>query len=284
MQTKQRKPLGLFTIISLFVLLSSSLSAFARPFTVEMIVFKRTDGLRSTAEKWPQPQYLDVQVESQLLAPLYGCSDASCLQSLQFTRLPTVINGKDWPAYGPTNRRVLSSSSLRLKRQYNSLRTHAGFTPMLHIAWRETVLPKHRAQHNGFQAGENFADRDNNDGIELSQVINDALASTNQNWEIDGSIRVYLQHYLYIEAQMLLKQEVTKQIELEPVLSEATNTSIDSDESNVVVGEFTDIIETPTQTVSVLESYKFDQKRRVKSDEVHYFDHPLMGLVIQIRK
>ena len=33
-----------------------------------------------------------------------------------------------------------------------------------------------------------------------------------------------------------------------------------------------------------LMSIPLEQNRRVKSDEIHYLDHPEMGMVIQIRK
>mgnify|MGYP000636879170 CR=1 FL=1 len=39
-----------------------------------------------------------------------------------------------------------------------------------------------------------------------------------------------------------------------------------------------------SQTEEQLHSFKFDQKRRVRSGEIHYFDHPLMGMLIQIRR
>jgi hypothetical protein len=33
-----------------------------------------------------------------------------------------------------------------------------------------------------------------------------------------------------------------------------------------------------------LKSYRFDQKRRMRSSETHYLDHPLMGIIIQVRR
>ncbi|MDF4825758.1 CsiV family protein, partial [Vibrio parahaemolyticus] len=35
---------------------------------------------------------------------------------------------------------------------------------------------------------------------------------------------------------------------------------------------------------SFLKSYRLDQKRRMRSGETHYLDHPLMGMIIQVRR
>ena len=39
-------------------------------------------------------------------------------------------------------------------------------------------------------------------------------------------------------------------------------------------------VETKTAVTETL----FDQKRRLRSEEIHYLDHPLFGVIVQIRK
>jgi hypothetical protein len=42
---------------------------------------------------------------------------------------------------------------------------------------------------------------------------------------------------------------------------------------------------TPTvRTGEFLKSYRLDQKRRMRSTETHYLDHPLLGMIIQVRR
>lgn len=66
-----------------------------------------------------------------------------------------------------------------------------------------------------------------------------------------------------------------QQIELDSPVSDA--------ESNVQVGNLTEI--SPTVEVQeFLKSYRMDQKRRMRSTETHYLDHPLLGMVIQVRR
>jgi hypothetical protein len=44
-----------------------------------------------------------------------------------------------------------------------------------------------------------------------------------------------------------------------------------------------DLSKVPQQTLTQLFNYPLIQKRRVKSTELHYFDHPLIGFLIVIR-
>ena len=39
-----------------------------------------------------------------------------------------------------------------------------------------------------------------------------------------------------------------------------------------------------THKKTVITESLFDQNRRLRSGEIHYFDHPLMGMIVQIRK
>ncbi|WP_024597374.1 CsiV family protein, partial [Pseudoalteromonas sp. AC163] len=64
-------------------------------------------------------------------------------------------------------------------------------------------------------------------------------------WELDGLFKIHLRHYLYITANFDISQKLEN-------------------------GD--------------IESARFSQFRRVISGEVHYFDHPRMGMIVQIRK
>lgn len=78
-----------------------------------------------------------------------------------------------------------------------------------------------------------------------------------QTWTIEGFLKVEVEHYLHITADfnvinMSLAEQATKQlISKEPVK---------------------------------LKSIRFEQNKRVRSTEIHYFDHPYMGMIVQIRR
>jgi hypothetical protein len=71
-------------------------------------------------------------------------------------------------------------------------------------------------------------------------------AAPPQPWEIDGFFKVHLDHYLFINSEFSI---------------------IDVDQSTKA-----------KNTVS------FKQNRRVITGEIHYFDHPNIGMIVQIRR
>ena len=78
-----------------------------------------------------------------------------------------------------------------------------------------------------------------------------------QPWTLDGLFRVHLNHYLYITADFNLLNLTPKQQE----------------QKKLAINE-----------LSALKSIRFNQNRRVISGEIHYFDHPYIGMIVQIRK
>ena len=75
-----------------------------------------------------------------------------------------------------------------------------------------------------------------------------------QPWFLDGFFKVHLDHYLYINADFNL---LTKGLSNEPL------TNDDAEAGKLI---------------------NFSQNRRVITGEVHYFDHPYIGMVVQIRR
>lgn len=78
-----------------------------------------------------------------------------------------------------------------------------------------------------------------------------------QNWSIDGFFNVHLNHYLYITADFLIADKSLSTLNSQRLISDK-NTNI--------------------------KSIRFEQNRRVISQEIHYFDHPHMGMIVQIRR
>ncbi|WP_026970302.1 peptidoglycan binding protein CsiV [Aliagarivorans marinus] len=304
-----------------------------RWFDIEVIVFKRDVALEQTSEHWPQPQSLSIKPQQALLAPMFECIEP-CAQP-SFRQLPSQIDGRGWPISGATKRSMLSAAQLELKDEFARLNAHDAYTPLMHIGWREVVAPRNRAKHYQLVAGRDFSDRFADSGLlhgqdplepaaddselpsiqqpielqddeqsSLDLALNDLLsdastdepAQVNPLWELDGGIQVYLQHYLYIDAQFLLRRPelvkvVTEAAEAEMAEPEVPEAITDEPNEVVLIGGLDDV-EPAESSSSIsqseyqqqLQSFRFDQRRRVRSGEVHYFDHPLMGMLIQIRR
>ena len=83
-------------------------------------------------------------------------------------------------------------------------------------------------------------------------------------WEIDGTIKVFLKYinrvpYLHVDSEMFYRQ---------PVPLSYFSSEDDSTVENTAPPEY--------RLVSV--------PRRIISTQLHYFDHPLFGFVVQVRR
>ncbi len=92
-------------------------------------------------------------------------------------------------------------------------------------------------------------------------------------WEIDGTIKVFLKYinrvpYLHVDSEMFYRQPV-------PL---SYFSSEDDSSGNAAKPR------QATSTAYKLVSVPLAEQRRVISTQLHYFDHPLFGFVVQIRR
>jgi len=78
-----------------------------------------------------------------------------------------------------------------------------------------------------------------------------------QSWSIEGFLKVEVERYLHITADF-----------------NVVDTSLSEQATNRLQ---------PGNELTV-KSIRFQQNKRVRSNEIHYFDHPYMGMIVQIRR
>lgn len=98
-------------------------------------------------------------------------------------------------------------------------------------------------------------------------------------WEVDGTIKVFLKYinrvpYLHIDGDMFYRQPVPLSYFSENELMDTTKRS---HQKNSIANN-----EQPEKYKLV--SVPLTEQRRVISKQLHYFDHPLFGFVVQIRR
>lgn len=122
-----------------------------------------------------------------------------------------------------------------------------------------------------------------------------------ETWEIDGFLQVHLDHYLYLDGQFnfrelsketldpeqflaqLTKDKALEATELEP--TDALN-SVQNEQQTEPEQSLTPLTSNNDDlvTINYLKTYNFKQTRKLYSGDLHYLDHPKMGILIQIRK
>lgn len=290
-------------LIYLLLLAVSWPSFAARQFDVEVILFKRNINPEQVNESWPE-QLKQVDMQGAL-----SLEDTAALKAKGVTILP--------------------SSQYALDTQYNKLKKHAGFTPLAHIAWRQGDQNQANAPKLYITAGRDFSelflpdgrskkdveqptnaisiDSDtNNAGISvvtdnstslLSNSNNDvdADASSDSLYQLNGMLQVYVQHYLFLDANLDLREPSRREVImtkplLESIVNEqnamntdtATENGIDVN-SNVQIGHLQEVKKN-IKVEEFLKPYRLSQQRRMRSGEIHYLDNPLLGIIIQVRR
>ena len=116
-------------------------------------------------------------------------------------------------------------------------------------------------------------------------LVDDSAAETPPAlWEIEGLFKVYLNRFLFIETQFNRQQEGTRMIIDPKAPVSLTNATADQAVATALPEGDTALASLPKIEVPWLQTYPFEQHRRVRSKEIHYFDHPKMGIVVQIRR
>ena len=117
---------------------------------------------------------------------------------------------------------------------------------------------------------------DNADVIDDADESNISAAFRAPIWKVDGNMKVFLKYinrvpYLHIDSELFYRQPIP----VEGQAAASSSSSIISASSNE------DANATPEYQ---LVSLPFSEQRRVISNQLHYFDHPLFGMVVQIRR
>ncbi len=246
--------------------ISLSGNAAERQFDVEMIIFKRAVDPDSLQEFWPnQPPAIDL-------------SQAALLQNSDYLE-----------AKGVT---LLSPSEYQLEEQEKQLEQHAGYNVLVHTAWRQGDEAKGHSPVFHILAGHDYSGHYAADGREKSTNIltgsdtgiSDVQEQNIDNplYELDGKLQVYVQHYLFLEADLDLKSPGIREVTLEDKPLDLTTDP--ADENTTVQFGHLESVSPTIQVERFLKSYRMSQKRRMRSGEIHYLDHPLMGIIIQVRK
>lgn len=252
-------------LIPLLLLLVAMPSLAQRQFDIEVIIFQRAVNPEQTSESWPNS------------LPEINITRAGSFGDAQYRQSKGVM--------------MLPYSNYQLTEEVQRLKNHAGFQVMLHTAWRQGDQGRSSAPIFHIQAGKDYSHQFNPDGrerikAEIGETPIDGVVEQTINqplYELDGTLQIYVQHFLYAEAILDLKKPSVREIMLQDQTLDLNVEDEQESASTVQVGHLTSVSPT-VKTESFLKPYRLDQKRRMRSSETHYLDHPLLGIIIQVRR
>lgn len=146
----------------------------------------------------------------------------------------------------------------------------------------------------------------NQPSVVLDQIISELEAEIEQTipplWQLDGLLKIYLNRFLFIEADFDLRKpglalrpsNEQLMVDNDAFAYDGFNSQQSSMDGSISLIQQPQAVQSEAQLeqtgdaamveVPWLQSSQLVQNRRVRSKEIHYFDHPNFGLVIQIRR
>ncbi|WP_417347747.1 CsiV family protein [Ferrimonas sp.] len=305
-------------LFGLTALLGSGMTAAeeATWFEVELVVFERP---QTTSERFPEELApMKNSAQRDLLGPAVMPDTSSLELALSdcqsFGWQPDKpecqpqTDEPEQPGELPTRVTAMNMGDPRLGEPYLLPETEIEFDEalatlkrggaklLLHTGWQQPVYSRGNSQAYRLYSGHNFADRYQADGrlipeespadtsaFDLSWLL-PQVEESEPMWQLDGWIRIYLNQFLHIDTQLQLREEGERPV---PTLETGEDESL-ADAAPMIAlpqeNSEAEAVEVVLETEPFLNRIRLEQSRRVRSREIHYFDHPRLGMVVQIRR
>ena len=252
--------LKLFLFFILFPV--SVLASETRYYDVELIIFEHMQPENRHAEHWQkniEREIPEVFVELNGEVPERLNLPEGYIPKLTFKKLP--------------------STTYQLTDEVTAIEKSTSRRVLLHTAWVQPGL----SQDNSVNVHLNtiFHSNDNNEkfGNDVQEHNIQVPTIISGSGNLDALIRISLARYLHIETDLLLSYDEAQANDI----NQAEN-KYSIQNSNTDYDEITNDIESP-ELQSLPKQFHIKQSRnRIRSTELHYLDHPLVGLLIIFTK
>lgn len=252
---------------------------------VELVAFRHM-GQSGSAEKWPQNPALAYPPQLEFLLQPGTPEYAAALEAREFDRALQAEAGSAAVAVAPEElaRVLLSGTDTALAAAAARIANAPGYKLLAHIAWREPRLAEGTTE----------------------RVLVTGGASTGDHRELEGSIAITRSHFLHIDADLWLNDFLPagadpgpQGVDLPPIpqprapqktpapageQADATMAlpgALTDADAGLAAGESSEPI--MIAPVRAARSVALHASRRLAPGEVHYIDHPLLGLILSIR-
>lgn len=158
---------------------------------------------------------------------------------------------------------VMPASSHKLQGVYQSLRQSHQYRPLYHIAWQQPAVDGNRSRALHLQQ---------EDSVSLFELTIPPMLVTDpmpaEFYEpvkllLDGTVRIRSSSFLHVDVDMVL---------FHPPVSNITPINLPAQAP-------TEPVARPVEYVRITE-----KNRRIKLGELHYFDHPRLGVILQVNR
>ncbi|NQD37748.1 hypothetical protein HPT27_11990 [Permianibacter sp. IMCC34836] len=252
------------------LLLSATALAADRWYEVEVLVFANLNG-DVNAERWPTNDSVTLALDGAIPAPNTAAPVGAGTSS--------GVPGKSTPSAQELLRlAAVAPAQYKLLDAFKSLSRSRNYRPLLHTAWRQPIGTGKNNFKVRLVGGKDYAGRY---GVQGKLLTTGDEPATDGLWEIDGYVRLSAAKFLHAETELLFRRPSVPTTGTAVVAAPTTP-------APAAAGSAAPNLTWQTGDASVasedwLQFFKFNQSRRLKSNELHYFDHPMFGMMIVLR-
>lgn len=281
------------TLCLLAVLLPGSVYA-QNWYQVELIIFRNTSSSAGNTEVWPLLETLPALEKAVELTPQ---ATTGKIAPLPFQKID------------PTN--------YRLQGAWDVLTRSGRYEPLLHTGWLQPALERDKAQSVRIQQGKPLADAQPEPAAVFADSVNRPTPGNTQsatrNTDIDSSLPVPTRpldgtatviagFYLFLQLDLLYLPEGVAPLSSAEDAERIPDVAAAAERNRVAIlaalarGDISleraeQLVQQPetkneagaallgTFGTAGLQGYRLNQNRRIRLDEIHYFDHPMFGVI-----
>jgi hypothetical protein len=277
----------------------------ARWFQVELILFAHKRGEPLESEKWPEIEGITLpEPLLELHLPSVESTDDETetvldpnqppeltTESIAEPEPPADPNSENMPEL-PVAYQILGDNALQLTEMVDKLRRSSRFRPLLHIAWQQPTYDREHSQPVFFMEGMNTplpTEASEETDSETDQLTNEPQFvptlqyATEEDTKIGppnpqfvGTVTLSVERYLHLATDLVYRRPVIQHLAIPisdldlwydrpyPTLKEPQGPAYRQ------------------KTWQAQRGFRLVESRRMRSTEIHYLDHPFMGLVVVI--
>lgn len=228
-----------------------------RWYQVEVILFSQNNPDYHDSELWPLDYTLPDMEQSREL----------------------VKNQKSTSSLYPEPFSLVGNERLRLTETARRIKKASDVELVLHLGWLQPGLPEEKAVAVHIYDGM----------LERGAGEMRPLTSGDELPKLDGTLRLILSRYLHLESDLIWREPLPPGMSLLPAAAQ----SLQGDDEGAAADEEPASLTTMDEAAAEAQQmpatithqvFRLKQSRRMRSDEIHYLDHPLFGIIALVSR
>lgn len=157
---------------------------------------------------------------------------------------------------------LVGTERLRLTDAAQRIKSASDVELVMHLGWLQPGLPEDKAV-----------------AVHISDGVLAARSGGEELPRLDGTLRLILSRYLHLESDLIWREPLPPGMSLLPAGAEQGGVIGDGAEPMGMMADAQPMPATITHQI-----FRLKQSRRMRSDETHYLDHPLFGIIAQVTR